>query len=42
MPDACDPVHKHLGAVDGATYYAILLLLAAVPSVLSFRRRDVP
>jgi len=41
-PDACNAVRKHLGAVDGATYYGFLLLLAAIPSVLSFRRRDVP
>ena len=38
----CNPVPRHLGPAGGAAYYGILLLLAAVPSVLSFRRRDVP
>ena len=41
-PSACNAVHKHLGAIGGASYFGCLLLLAAVPSVLSFRRRDVP
>jgi len=42
LPDGCNEVRKHIGPVDGATYFGGLLLLAAVPSVLSFRRRDVP
>ncbi len=31
-----------ISEADGAVYFGGLLLLAAVPSVLSFRRRDVP
>ncbi|MBB6629627.1 ABC transporter permease subunit [Nocardioides sp. KIGAM211] len=33
---------QHLRLAGGTTYFATLLLLAGVPSVLSFRRRDVP
>lgn len=31
-----------ISAADGAVYAGVLLLLAGVPSLLSFRRRDVP
>ena len=38
----CGAVRRHLDPVDGAGYFGALLLVVAVPSVLSFRRRDVP
>lgn len=39
--DACNG-ERRLSLAHGTTYFGSLLLLAGVPSLLSFRRRDVP
>lgn len=39
--EECDP-KRPLSLAHGTTYFGSLLMLAGVPSLLSFRRRDVP
>ena len=39
--DACNP-ERRLSLAHGTTYFGSLLVLAGVPSLLLFRRRDVP
>ena len=40
--DGCESVVNHITRSDSVIYFALVLLVVVVPSVLSFRQRDLP